>query len=686
MDNNNIDDWQDVPVDNQQDDWQDVEPQSPSLLSTIANKVKSSGSGLADIAAPVADYANETVQGLGVGAAEGMTLGTMDELGGAISAGLETAASYVPGTDAYQSRQVDEQLKAQGFQVPEESFGEKYRGYQQTAAQAAKDIREQAPIAGFVGEIGGGMASGAALSSALGIGQGAQKLKSITDIAKDSGKAQAALELLKRGGKTYAQSLPLLIPEMAAQSEHALIGPGAEPEKVAADVAGGMAFGLPAILGMSAVADVAAPKAGQFIDESSQRIAAAFDDEAHPRLRQLKKAYQEYGQKIGIHPRSHGADIAEGGQAFAQRDQKAIGSVLTSLQEADSKLGQEVGESLRTATSRGAVLDISPEIEQAATKLTQLAGELPDLVQSRKATQAYEKVLTTKQQLTPLELKHLIDDLDYSYNAFKSATQLRPGETNTATEILRIRQQLSELLKKNVPEYRLKAERFENFRNVLEQLVSKDKPSDVTNKFLGSLNDVDNKLYSSLDDMIKNVQRDDAASQPSRTAFTNFMDALSKFQERDASRMQVDPSIKQVLPNVDSLRKFILNASDDSVLRGSVKATTQGRALVPDLKEAIIGKAPTSAAFWMGKMSKAPKVQKAADISRAVFKAPDTYLNDLASKLEATPGLGPLGKALTESIKNGNQAKKNAALFTIMQNPNAKLLISAEDLESEQDK
>ena len=277
--------------------------------------------------------------------------------------------------------------------------------------------------------------------------------------------------------------------------------------------------------------------------------------------------------------------------------------------------------------------------------------------------------------------------LNFCFNAFKSATQLRPGETNVAPELLKIRRQLSDLLKKQVPEYRLAAERFENIRQVEEQLMSRDTPLEITNMFYGRTSDPEKKMYSSLTNIVEGLQRDDLASKPSRDSFKLFMDALENFQKNEADRIASNPGTKSVIPNVNDLRKFILDASDDSVLRGSSRATTQGRSLVPDFKEWIIGKAPTSAAYHAGKLSSkvAPIGIAGADLSRKLYKAPEQYLRNLASRLEAVPGLSSMGKALTESIENGSSYKKNAAIFTIMQNPNAKLFINADDLKDEEE-
>jgi hypothetical protein len=651
------------------------EAPKPSILEGFLDKPSPLGPSLRETGQTAADFAT--------GAAQGLSMGALDEVGGLVSAGLETGAEalgFGPGA-------VDDQLKEQGFDVPEESFLDKYRGYQQASEKEQDAAYDRSPVANIAGQLGGGMTSGSVLGSAFGIGTGAKGLQSISDVAKNSGKAKAAMELLKRGGQSYAQSLPLMIPELAATSKEQLIGPDANPQGVAADVAGGMAFGLPAMLGVQALSDVAVPQMGDKFKGAAKKVEEAFTGEEHPRLRQIAKAFKGYGQEIGINPRSHGQDIKAGPEAFALRDEKATSSVLGQLTEADGKLGQEVGNSLQTATEAGRLVDINPDIQAAGARLEELAQTIPEIGNSRRSAAAYEKILSGQPQLNPLELKTLIDDIDSSIGIFKSATNKTPQDASTLSELIRFRSSISDSLKKNVPEYRFAAERFENFRNVLEQVVSRDRPVEVTNKFYGKLNDGENKLYGSIDDMVKNTQRDDAAAQSSRTSFVKFMEALGEFQKKEVGRAAENPNIQKVIPDAEQIRKFLLDASDDSVLRGSSRSTTQGRSLVPDIKEWAIGKAPTSIAFHAGKLSKkaAPIAAKAADISRMVFKAPDQYLSNLASRLETTPGLANMGKALTEAIQSGNSPKKNAAIFTIMQNPSAKLLINADELENEEE-
>jgi hypothetical protein len=67
--------------------------------------------------------------------------------------------------------------------------------------------------------ITGSITGGALLGPLLGLGAGAGKLKSISDIARDSGKAKAAMELLTRGATSYAKATPLIAAEAALTSK-----------------------------------------------------------------------------------------------------------------------------------------------------------------------------------------------------------------------------------------------------------------------------------------------------------------------------------------------------------------------------------------------------------------------------------------------------------------------------------
>jgi cell fate (sporulation/competence/biofilm development) regulator YlbF (YheA/YmcA/DUF963 family) len=623
------------------------------------------------------------------GASQGATLGAADELAGLLSAGVETGLGKLGiGPSA-----VDEQLAAQGFDIPQESFLEKYRGYQEAGEQEAQAARERSPVAEFAGQIGGGLLS----SSLAGLNAATLGPKALlSEVAKNQGKSKAALDLLRgtatsgsrltdaaaRGVGMFGQASPFLAAESALVSEKDIIGPESDIPGVAGDVASGLAFGLPAMVGLNVAADLpgaAKERVGKRVEQVAERVKKEFADEDNPRLRQMAKSFTEYGQKLGIHPRSHAQDI--GGLKFSQRDSNAAKTVLDVLNTADDKFGQELGDSIQKAEARGALIDISPDIQAAAQRISDLSAQLPDLGATRKSAMAFDKILNGMPQLTPVEVKNLIDDLDAAIGTFKSATQKGAADVGTLNELMRYRRAVSDTFKKAVPEYAEAAQQFESFRNVLEQVVSGHRRADVTQIFYGSLRNQDQKVSDKILDMIQNVQKTGQSAGQYRTAFTNFMDALEKFENQ-----QLVKGAPSALPSSNSLRQFILDASDDSVLRGSVRQTTESRSIVPDLKEAFLGKAPTSGAFLAGKATKTigdiaakPSVKKLSAISKGIYRAPAQSIANLASKLETTGEFKAVGRALREAVENGDTAKKNAALFTIMQNPNSRAFIGAED-------
>lgn len=667
----NKDDWEDVPLDQGQDDWED-QP--------------------VDSVLPSMDTALETGQDFLTGASQGATLGFADELGGSISALLEKGA----GKLGFGPSAVDEQLEAQGFDIEGNDLADVYRQYQQAGEQASDLAKERSPYAEFAGQLGGAALSSTALGLNPAAVQGPKAL--LSTLAANKGAGQAALALLRgtatsgsriadaaaRGVGMFGQAAPALALESVGTSKSDLVGPEADLGGVAEDVATGLSFGLPAMVGLNVAADAPGAlkeKVGQKLEPIKEKVAAAFADEGNPRLRQMAKSFQEYGRDLGIHPRSHAADIA--GPKFAQKDSKAASQLLNIVDTADAKLGQEVGESVQKATARGALIDIAPDIQAAAQRVNELTSILPDLGATRKSAAAFDKILNGMSQLTPIEVKNLIDDLDAAIGTFKSATNKDPAAIGTLNELLRHRKSVSETFKKAVPEYADASQRFESFRQVLEQIMSGDRPADVTQIFYGTQRNQDTKVYDKLLDMIQNVQKTGQAAQSHRTAFTNFMDALQAFEQKELSRAVPK---QPVLPSSSAIRKNLLSASDDSVLRSSVRSTTESRSVVPDLKEAIVGKAPTSGAFWAGKLTKniekklqSPVVKGTTQMSKIIYNAPAQALSNLASKLETSGSFQQVGKALREAVENGDTTKKNAALFTIMQNPNARAFISAED-------
>lgn len=679
----------------------------------------------------------ETGQDFLTGGSQGATLGAADELGGGIAAGVETLLGKLGiGPSA-----VDEQLAAEGYTGDiGESFLEKYREYQEAGEKAALEARERSPVAEFAGQIGGGLLSSSALGLNRAAMQGPKAL--LGQIAKGDKKAaqkamKAALDLLRgtattgsriadataRGVGMYGAALPAIAAESALSSQADIIGPKSDLGQVAQDVGLGVRLSLPMMVGLNVLPKVPgalSERVSKRIEPVKEKLAETFADENNPKLRQIAMAYQKYGKELGVSPRSAAQEIKRGAEitpeqareildgrlglgpkvdpasiqiqgddvAYSLKDSIAADKLQKGLDAVDDLLGKRTGEAIEKSTAQ---INVDPIIQQAANEIQQIVTQYPRLAKNRKSAKAYESILSGNPVLNARQVKDLIDDIDYNIGVFKRSVDLDPGEREILPELLDLRSQLSATLKKNVPEYRAQAEQFESWREVIEQLIAGPNDPVKSEIFYGKLNKGDKKVHEAILKLIEDASGTAASSGKDRTAFTKFMNKLAEFQALDAER--ANRGVQRVAPDTEQIRKFILQASDDANLRQSVRRTSESRSIKPDWRELFIGKAPEYGAYLAGKtvrnwqkiMQKSP-VQGMIAMSKAVYKAPAQSILNLASKLETSGQFKGIGKALREAVENGDTAKKNAALFTIMQNPNVRAFISAEDFPDVEEK
>lgn len=67
-------------------------------------------------------------------------------------------------------------------------------------------------------------------------------------------------------------------------------------------------------------------------------------------------------------------------------------------------------------------------------------------------------------------------------------------------------------------------------------------------------------------------------------------------------------------------------------------------------------------------------------LTKQIYNASEDQLRDLGQQMKNIPGISPLGHALTKGLDNKDTVGVNAAIFSIMQNPQARILINAQDL------
>lgn len=650
----------------------------------------------------------ETAYDTYVAGGQGLTGGALDELGAIPAVALEKLAGIIPGTDAYKTKEVNEELEKQGFKLPEEpGLMELWRDYQQGAEQEHLRAAERSPVGNVLGQIAGGVLGGLALSGLTAPVYGPQQL--LSQVAKNKGAGQAALELLKGGATTgskfvdmYAKAAPVIAAESALSSQHHLIGPDANLAGVAEDVKGGLTFGTGALVGMTGLTDVALPavkKAGQAIKEASGDVSDAIGkiitSEGNPRLAQLETVYR-MGEELKPHPGSHYARIKSGPDSFPEIEQKQVQGFVDQFLNARKTLGAEIGKSLDDATAAGKVISADPTILNASQELLstgiKLRPETADIYQNM--INGYLKSNSVPNlTLTPTQLKSVLEDIDYSMGAFKGS--LDPLDNDTFNRLSKVRKALSEKLKREIPGYQQTNERFEDLGKVFDQIIARNRKAKLKDTYYGEIDDKDLKMYESFEDMLHNKMRVASTAEEGQTNFDNFMTSLEEFQQKELDRLGSGIVQSPVLPSEHVIRDRMTKVSNEINAKKSPLQVTDSRSLMPNIKEWMIGKIPQTAAYSAGWaktkigepiMTKADSfiVKPTLSTGKALYNAPDDALQAFASRLETSKTFSSIGKTLKDALNTGDMWKKNVALFTIMQNPNARLLYGSKDSENEE--
>jgi len=137
-----------------------------NTVQNVANSAIESGDAVNEnLATPLIQNAMDTARGVG----QGLVMGAGDEIGGALSAGVEALYNKFNSTDS--------DLRDQGFKIEEPGLADLYRQNQQ-AIQKENDIsQERSPYLYGGGQIAGGVTSGSAIGGVLGIGKQAANAK-----------------------------------------------------------------------------------------------------------------------------------------------------------------------------------------------------------------------------------------------------------------------------------------------------------------------------------------------------------------------------------------------------------------------------------------------------------------------------------------------------------------------------
>lgn len=666
---------------------------------------------LRDVGETISNTATN-VHDFALGGTQGMLANSADELAGGLGVGIESlingAKGLIPGTDQNKLNKLEEgnlpvdQLpgltpeliaklkgqKAAAIKMPEESAADIYKTYQKGSEAEFAKAEERSPILYGAGQIGGSIASGITMGGALGL-NAADKGKKILDIASQQGKLKAGIELLKRGGKNALMAAPLMAVEGVTSSKGNLIGGNdAEQAQVLSDVKNNLAFGIPAVIGMQGISDVAAPyvknKADKAVNYLGNKADEVINDSAF--LRQAKKIYK-YGRDQGINPASE----KEAGKLFHNEIGDAR-SKVDELLKADEHLGKGISNALEEAEKLGTSIPVDDVVDRSFATLAKEYDKMLEVDANSRGRFIFNKIANkTSRNVSPLEAQDLLKDVDAFIGKFKAVGQKTEADNIILENLFNFRKNLSNRMKEVVPKYGAAAGRFEEFRRLIpETIISGKTPTDISGVYMGSLKNPEFKLFQKMEDMTTGATGSSQGAIPIKQAFEQMKQNMSQFETNDAARRLADPTLKNpLLKSTDEFASSIRESADDAIARRQLMSSEESRSLGSNAITGAtgIGQASKSKALYglnvAGRAVRKATNSSAANISRKIYNMPAESLNNAADQLINTPGLKVLGTALKEGLSSGDQAKKNAALFSIMQNPSARMFFTGDENEEE---
>jgi hypothetical protein len=464
-----------------------------------------------------------------------------------------------------------------------------------------------------------------------------------------------------------AKGAPLMAAEGAFRSEGNIIGgTDEEQNKVLEDTAGSLLFGIPAVVGLDAVTEVAVPLAKAGFKKGTDYLGGVV--ESNPFLRKLGIGFEK-----GLEGKN---PLAESGIKKMEAEQLDRSSgLMDQILEADKKLGIQVGASLEQAEKAGQILDIARPVQKAIKALDFSYQTFQDMNDNNRGRQIFERIANKMDGVvSPLEAKALIDDVDAFIGKFTATGNKTSTDVAILDSLHKVRKELSDQMKNEISGYREASQRFEEFRRLVpETIMSGQTPQDTSGIFMGKLRNAEGKLYKGIDDLHMNAMAQGSGSGDKRKAFINTERGVSEFMMNEINRGAQSPfDGKQFL---DNIKKY----SDEANYLKEVQTVKAPFVTSTNVVGALgqLGHLGAHAGATVAGRVARP----VADISRKAYKLPAEKLNGLADRLESIPGLSTLGKALKDGLQNGDQAKKNAALFSILQNPQARILLDEDENE-----
>jgi len=584
------------------------------------------GSGVPEIS----EESKETAEDLMTGAGQGLSWGSGDELVGGVQASFE---------------------KLKGSDTNFKDLYEKYRNIQRDQVKAAE---ERSPIATTIGDIVGSLAPMVLTGGAGILGKGVQvgskeigkrAMKAAiakgfgTEAAKGIAKNAARKQLVKKGLEFSIEGGI----QSAGRSEGETI-----PE-VINDTYEGAKTGLAVAGAIGAV--------GKTLGKATGGVESISDGIADTQLgRQTTKAFSlgEEGINIGSGKKTV--------QDMTQRETSEISNITNGIFNTDSILGKELVGTIESATNKGVVIDAAGTIDEAAAALSKAFKEDPDLL-------GQSETLKIVKQLFDLQSQYLSPK--GAYELMERVQGLKTDNSTLKNVINRFDAGIKTALKEQVEGYASANSKFAKFREAVPESII-NRGDELSTKMYGSLSDNKSKFQNELKGLLDKLNLPGAQRQEQEAT-------ISLMQRKLNELVDIDPSIIKTM-GYDSVNDFIAklnSASDVRAINDLLLSATPGRGLTNNLIDSatsigkgLIYKGANTAGKVSGSVRKT--VKPITDLGRSIYKAGDERLSEISAKFMENDKLRPLGNVLKNAIENKGSIGKKAALFTIMQNPDAR--------------
>lgn len=584
-----------------------------------------------------------TLADMGAGFVQGGTLGFGDEMGAGVQSILDKLLGGISNTE--------EDLKAQGFKFGEGSELSKdlYSQSLQENRQKNTEAQERSPIAYGGGEILGGITSSIPAGAAGLAGKGA--IKAATKLGAKVGAAEGA-----------------------GYSEGSLMGDSDDQAKVLADTLGGAAFGA----AFGAGSQLASDKVSKSIGKLGDKLSSAIDESDY--LRGFKKSYEYGKQGFDLAPASESKSIARGEKVVQDLADTYLDDMTSKIMQLDKNLGQNVGNSLDQAAKEGIEVLLSPEMILQGERTKLIIERLNDMSiapsrYSKVTGPLFDKMETGK--LNPVEAKELFKRVDEAVTNLYSK-----NEIGAAKELQEFAKSLHTQIKDQIPGYSKATGDLRNYREkFVERILGKGQDPEYNKIRFSNINDkaanVREKLVSSVADKF-------TAGGGKRDEARKIVKGIYDYAQ------DADPEFLKVLgvKDAEELLKKVVDTSDARAVafRGTRNPGLFSGAgeVKGEFKKGILGAGDEFLIREMNRLgSQKGIIGTPAKVAKSLYAAPKEKLYKVADTLERynQPYMSDM---LRKSLDSDNINAKNAALFVIMQNPNARLLISGQDIEDEE--